>query len=272
MKLNMQFSSKKRKGLSKQPITQKTYLDWVEAMPTSTPIKDKFRALVNKMPTTAFKSVMQNQNEYIIRFEQEINRELLGIVELPQDSTKAFLPVMPIKESENTGVQLSWDDEITLTPINEVIDGNESKEDRSEKAKEGTAWNTEKEEEHWPTPSNSGADSDQGRPTTGGPEWTTHNIHPAIPDGGVGVLRSGSELSTGHQQSEESSPATEVNNNDRLRILHGSPTRIQSVHLSEERPCESGPGDSECTGTGGLGLPGTSECPTDQREQESNGG
>lgn len=81
MRLDLKLETKgddRRKEPIRRPITQQDYFNWVDALPLSDAIKDKFKALVLNMPSSALRTVMERRHKYVLRFEQEINQELIG--------------------------------------------------------------------------------------------------------------------------------------------------------------------------------------------------
>jgi hypothetical protein len=72
--LNVGIPGEEKKNNKKTMITVSQYLSWVEHLPTTDAIKDKFRELVNRMPSTAYSTITENVNQYIRRFTLQLQK------------------------------------------------------------------------------------------------------------------------------------------------------------------------------------------------------
>lgn len=186
------------------------FLDWVEKMPLSDVIKDKFRALTGKMPSTSLRSVIKNCHKYVLRFETETQREMLGLpkykqIELPPepDEKETF-----IAEVEQQRILSSWDDdEITLNTQQEEKNGNEGQDNEKEASQEAGPTEVVHFSEH-----------DHTGQTQSGPapnsQQSTDQLHAPVSDGGLGLLRPRGELPAGHKQPEEGGDPSSADRDD----------------------------------------------------------
>lgn len=265
------------------------FLAWVDSLPVNDQIKDKFRGLINKMPSTVYRKVIQHAHDYVRRFEDEVHRELMGLPAFQSSLEKAQIDQEtpePVQEQGLTPrIMSSWDDEeITLNPTPKEKNGNEGKDqDQDQEGPEEGTWQEISKNEVFHTNPfglylpGASPDADQGRPTpdarpTAGDAAPADRLHAEVSDAGIGVLRPDSELPAGPQRTEADRPATEGDNDGGLRLLDSGPSGVQGVHLSEERSREGGAGDPERTGSDRLGLPGEGLRPADEREPTSDGG
>jgi len=251
LNIQMPGDDKRPRPRVKRPLTQKMYLDWVDKLHVSDDIKDRFRALVRKVPSTTYPNIIAKRHEYIKRFHEEIRRELLG-GQPPQTTIVPPMGTEEVKQPEPSGedepqrrIVVSWDDE------DSVLSNEKKEQDGSQSStQEEDPW-TKAGKENEPTPENdadSDSDADQGGPATDWLKRTADNLRASVPDGTGGVLRPSCQLPAGCERPEEGSPAAEGDSDDRLRILNGDSTGVQGVHLGQEWPCEGGSGDPKCTG------------------------
>lgn len=66
----------KRKKVNKNFITNEQYLNYINSLNINELIKEKLRVLINDRPSVALVNVCDNLNEFISRFEKELNEEI----------------------------------------------------------------------------------------------------------------------------------------------------------------------------------------------------
>ena len=174
--MSLQIPGDNKKPDITRPLTLEMYFAWVNRLPVNESIRDKFRGLVNKMPSTALRSVVNNSNTFIRRFETEVNDELYGLV----NSIEASKP----------------------NPI-EVKNGNEDVEEK-EGWHEVSKCEVVNPYQVYNFPSEG---SDQGGRTVE-LERQASELHPDVSGGDICGLRSDGELSTGCEPAKEGSSTT----------------------------------------------------------------
>lgn len=199
----------------KRLITVPMYINFVNKLPVSDQIKDKFKALVAKMPSPALRTVVSNVQEYVRRFEAEVRRELHGICKpVPRPPKKGSEPeqedAVRDEATPKKKVVASWDDdEFTIRTSNEVTNG-------SSEIEEGTDEEAGGEEVHEIKWVNACESSDQGGPTPDG-EREGDRLHTDLPDGVLSVGGFAGELLAGCEPAAEGGDPVAGEHDDRLR-------------------------------------------------------
>jgi hypothetical protein len=185
-----------------RPMTTTMYLNYISNLRLNEQIKDKFKALVFKMPSPALRSVITNLHEYTRRFETEVHQELMGTStfinssvdtdEMELFATPEYDPVeMAVKETK-----------FKLTIEKEAQHGTSTEEGDQDKVQ--IKWVNACEGEN-----QSGPDDQYER--------QNHRFHADLSDGTICHGGLSGELHTGREQSKEDGSPFKGERDARLR-------------------------------------------------------
>jgi hypothetical protein len=210
--LQVAGSENKKSASIQRPMTTAMYLNFVNNLQISEQIKEKFRALVAKMPSPALRSVVNNIHEYNRRFEVEVHQELMGISTLQQSSrddsegeeqafaVPAFDPTKLAAKAAKFKLKLKQGIETTYGTNIEEADQEEGVAEEEIQIKWVNACKSE----------------DQGGPGDQR-EREDHRLHADLPDGTICHGGFTGELHTGREQPPEVGAVVAGEWDDRLR-------------------------------------------------------
>lgn len=215
--LHVAGSEDKKSVPVQRPMTITMYNNFVSNLRINEQMKDKFRALVTKMPSTALRSVVNNIHEYTRRFEEEIHQELMGMSSfnfsskqnaIKEDEEEFAIPeINPIKLAEKAS---------QLEKGTETLYGTNTEKVAQETSDE------EKIQIKWVN----ACESDNSSRSTDQCERENHRLHSDLSDGTICHGGLGGELHVGREQSEKGGVVVTGEWDDRLRIDVDSSTGV----------------------------------------------
>ena len=115
--LNIQIHSDDRKSEpTPKMVTTAIFLKWINSLPSSEMVKDKFRQLVYRMPSTAYYSVIQNVHSYLARYEEEVSREQYGLLQNQEPSDiSEYEPAVDDSIAIEENISLKTQEEINVS-------------------------------------------------------------------------------------------------------------------------------------------------------------
>ncbi len=221
--LQVAGSEDKKSTPIQRPITTTMYLGFVNNLRVNEQIKEKFRALVAKMPSPALRTVINNIHEYTKRFEAEVHRESIGALSvvsnnLADDNVKEEKQLFAVPDFDPVALAAKMEKyKLTEgkydTSIEEEVRGSEIKEEIDCEEEIQIKWVNACESEYQSGPTDQLQRED-------------HQLHTNLPDGTICHGGLTGELYAGWEQSKDSA-AVSGERDDRLWTDVDGTERIQ---------------------------------------------